>query len=120
MLNCKYQPNQNVLLYLPHRATFVPHLLEPWTATTLLTIAAAEIAFKASHSLASLTRPLGLESGRHHQFARQRAVAAKVSSGTTFTKSSDHLETLDSMPQVLSPHQTTLVDILATLIGQRR
>ena len=72
--------HQNVPFYLPHRATFVPHLLEPWTATTLVTIAAVAIAFKASHSLASLIRPLELEYGRRHQFALLKVVAVKVSS----------------------------------------
>ena len=70
--------NQNVLLCLPHRATFVPHLLEPWTATTLVTIAAADIVLRTSHSRVSLTRPLGLDTGSQH-FALQKAVAVMVS-----------------------------------------
>ena len=70
--------NQNVLLCLPHRATSVLHLLEPWTATTLVTIAAADIVLRTSHSHVSLTQPLGLDAGSQH-FALQKVVAARVS-----------------------------------------
>ena len=69
----------NVLLSLPHLATFVSHLLEPRIATITPTIAAAAIVLRTSHSPVSpLTQPLGLDSGGQH-FARQKAVAAKVS-----------------------------------------
>ena len=73
------QSNQNVLLCLPPRATSVPHLLEPKTATTLLTIAAADFVLRTSHShVFIVTQPLGLDTGSQH-FALQKAVAARVS-----------------------------------------
>ena len=75
-----FLPNQIVLLCLPHRATCVLHLLEPWIATMTRTIAAAANALKTSHSHVLLTQPLELDSGRQH-FALQQAVAAKVSGG---------------------------------------
>ena len=70
--------NQNVLLCLPHRATSVPHLLEPRTATMTQTIAAVDSVLRTSHSRVTLTRPLGLDTGSQH-FALQKAVAARVS-----------------------------------------
>ena len=59
-------------------ATFVPHLLEPRIATMTLTIAAAAIVLRASHSHVSLTQFLGMDAGSRH-CALQKAVAAKVS-----------------------------------------
>ena len=57
------------------------HLLEPWFATILVTIAAVANVLRTSHSHVSLTQPLELESGSQH-FALQQAVkAAKVSGG---------------------------------------
>ena len=73
-----FLPNQIVLLCLPHRATCVLHLLEPRSATILMTIAAAANALKTLHSHVLLTQPLELDSGRQH-FALQQAVVAKVS-----------------------------------------
>ena len=75
-----FQFNQNVLLCLPHQATSVLHLLEPWIATILLTIVAVANVLRTSHSHVSMTQPLELESGSQH-FALQMAVAAKVSGG---------------------------------------
>ena len=75
-----FQFNQNVLLCLPHQATSVLHLLEPWIATILVTIAAVANVLRASHSHVLLTQPLELDSGSQH-FALQQAVAAKVSGG---------------------------------------
>ena len=63
----------NVLLSLPHLATFVSHLLEPRIAT-IPTIAAAAI---VSCFHVSLTQSLGLEYGSQH-FALQKAVVVKV------------------------------------------
>mgnify|MGYP003326606674 CR=1 FL=1 len=78
--------NQNVLLCLPHQATSVLHLLEPWIATILVTIVAVANVLRASHShVLILTQPLELESGTQH-FALQKAVAAKVSGGDRFVK----------------------------------
>ena len=81
--------NQNVLLCLPHQATSVLHLLEPWIATILLTIAAAASVLRASHSHVLLTQPLELDSGSQH-FALQKAVAAKVSGGDSIVLSLFH------------------------------
>ena len=75
-----FQFNQIVLRCLPHQATSVLHLLEPWTAPILLTIAAAVNALRTSHFHVLLTQPLELESGSQHS-ALQQAVAAKVSGG---------------------------------------
>ena len=70
--------NQNVLLCLPHRATSVPHLLESRTATTLVTIAAADFALRTSRSHVTLIQSLGLDTGSQ-LFALQKVVAARVS-----------------------------------------
>ena len=111
--------NQNVLLCLPHRATSVPHLLEPRTATISQTIAAADFVLRASHSHVFLTQPLGLDTGSQH-FALQKAVAARVS--TILMEMSkvcgDHCERL--FAQAWSHHQTTLATIQTTLKRPRR
>ena len=52
-------------------------LQDPWTATMLVTIAAATSVQQDPLSHVNLTRPLGLDFGNGH-FARQEAVAARV------------------------------------------
>ena len=103
--------NQNVLLFLHRRVTFVFHLLEPRIAITRPTIAAVAIALTASPSLVSLTRSLELDSGNQH-FALQKAVAAKVSGDESCQNV--------SFPQVLSPRRTTLATTLTTLTKHKR
>ena len=120
-----FQFNQNVLLCLPHQATSVLHLLEPWIATILLTIAAVVNVLRTSHSHVPMTQPLELDSGSQH-FALQKAVAAKVSVGDSIVLSLFHewedgnailscgdecptfsfSSNTPCMPQVWSPHQT--------------
>ena len=59
--------NQNVLLCLPHQATSVLQLLEPWIATILVTIVAVANVLRTSHShVLILTQPLELDSGSQH------------------------------------------------------
>ena len=82
----------------------VMHMVEPWNATTLLTIAAAPLVFTSSHSHARLTRPQGLDSGWRLHVALQKAVAATVSGGNTISVSWDHLETLHAAGIVTSPN----------------
>ena len=118
-----FQFNQIVLRCLPHQATSVLHLLEPWIATILVTIVAVANVLRTSHShVLILTQPLELDSGSQH-FALQKAVAAKVSDGDSIAVSlfttwetamlsrkveMNVLFFKHSLPQVMSPHQTTL------------
>ena len=69
---------QNALFCPLHQDAFVLHLLEHRTASMKETIAAAAIVWRALHCHVSLTRPLGLESGRCQQFVSRMAAAARV------------------------------------------
>ena len=85
-ISFSFQFNQNVRLCLPHQATSVLHMLEPWFATILLIIVAVANVLRTSHSHVLLTQPLELVSGSQH-FALQKAVAAKVSDGDSIAVS---------------------------------
>ena len=102
--------------------------LEPWTATMSLTTTAAANVLRTSQFLVSLTtQPLVLDSG-HHLLALQTAVAARVSGGDKIVKSFLLERKLlkmflklssYSLPQVMSPHQTTPTTIQTTLRRQK-
>ena len=70
---------QTVLLCRLLQATYVLHLLEPWSALTIQTYAAAAAVLRTSLSLVLQTHSLGLEYGIQH-FALQMDVAVRVSS----------------------------------------
>jgi len=115
--SCPACLHQNVLLCLPHQATSVFHLLEPWVATTLLTIVAVANVLRTSHShVLILTQPLELDSGSQH-FALQKAVAAKVwSPHQTLQFALQKAVAVKAM----SPLQTTLTTTLTTIRRQIR
>ena len=76
---CEFICYDQSALPCPHRQpTSVLNQVEPKSATTTRTLAAADFVLRISHSPVPSTQPLVLESGSHH-FALQMAVAVKVS-----------------------------------------